>query len=109
MRTLKFIVDGQSITKDPNCDFSGLVPGTEEYLQAEFSFSSEWDGFVKAAAFCSMLGNEYPPQILTDGNVCVIPAEALKRRVFTVQIVGKRGESKLITNKEAVCQKAGET
>ena len=39
MRTLKFIVEGQIIKQDPNCDFSNLVPGTEGYLRAEFSFS----------------------------------------------------------------------
>lgn len=30
MRTLKFIVEGQAIKQDPNCDFSGLIPGTVE-------------------------------------------------------------------------------
>lgn len=28
MRTLSFIVDKQIIRKDPECDFSNLVPGT---------------------------------------------------------------------------------
>ena len=41
MRTLKFKVDGQIITKHPDCDFSNLVPGTEGYLRAEFIFSDE--------------------------------------------------------------------
>ena len=39
MRTLKFIVEGQIIKQDPSCDFTNLVPGTEGYLRAEFSFS----------------------------------------------------------------------
>ena len=39
MRTLKFVVDKQIIKQNPDCDFSGLVPGTDGYLQAEFSFS----------------------------------------------------------------------
>ena len=28
MKTLRFIVDNQTIRKDPYCDFSGLVPGS---------------------------------------------------------------------------------
>lgn len=108
MRTLKFIVDDQIIKQDPSCDFSGLVPGTERYLQAEFSFSSEWNGFTKVAAFYSVLGKEYPPQVLIDGKSCIIPAEALERRVFKIRVIGKKGESKIQTNKVEVRQKGGE-
>ena len=107
MRVLKFIVDKQIIKQDPNCDFSGLIPGTSEYLQAEFSFSSEWKEFTKVAAFYSILGKEYPPQILTDGKTCVIPKEALSKKAFKIRIIGKNGESRLTTNKIEVCQKGG--
>ena len=41
MRTLKFIVNGQIIKQDPKCDFSNLIPASEGYLVAEFSFSKE--------------------------------------------------------------------
>ena len=51
MRTLKFIVEDQIIRPDPNCDFSGLVPGTKGYLKAEFAFSKAWDEYVKVAGF----------------------------------------------------------
>lgn len=44
MRTLKFIITAQNVQKDPDCDFSGIVAGTEGYLQAEFLFSEEWAG-----------------------------------------------------------------
>jgi hypothetical protein len=107
MRTLKFIVDGQIIRQDPNCDFSGLVPGSEGYLQAQFSFSKEWVGCVKVAAFYSNMGKEYPPQVLTDGKTCTIPSEAIARRIFKVQIVGKKGGTKITTNKVAVVQNGG--
>ena len=46
MRTLKFIVKGQTIVLDPNCDTTSLVPGSSGYVQAEFDFSSEWEGDV---------------------------------------------------------------
>ena len=107
MRTLKFIVDNKIIKQDPKCDFSDLIPGTEKYLRAEFSFSPEWNGFKKVVAFWSALGKEYPPQVLSDGKSCIIPFEALKRRTFKVQVVGERGDLKLTTNKVAVSQNGG--
>lgn len=107
MRTLKFIVDDQIIRQDPQCDFSGLVPGTEGYLQAEFSFSSEWDGCVKVVSFESPFGAEYEPRVLEDGKTCVIPVEALKRRVFKMRVLGKRDTFRITTDKVEVCQNGG--
>lgn len=107
MRTLKFIVDNQIISPDPNCDFNNLVPGTERYLLAEFSFSSEWRGYTKVVSFWSMMGKEYAPQVLKDGKTCLIPADALKRRIFKVQVIGKKDNLKITTNKVAVRQNGG--
>lgn len=108
MRTLKFIVDDQIIKQDPNCDFTGLVPGSEGYLQAEFSFTPEWNNCAKAVTFWSIMGKEYPPKLLKDGATCMIPAEALKKRVFKVQVTGLRGDGySLTTNKVAVSQNGG--
>lgn len=108
MRVLKFVVHDQIIEKDPDCDFDNLVPGTEGYLRAEFSFSPEWDDCVKVAAFYSMMGTEYKPQLLKKGAYCVIPAEALKRQVFKVQVVGRGVRNKrLTTNRLAVSQDGG--
>jgi hypothetical protein len=107
LRTLKFIVDNQIIKPDPDCDFDGLVPGTEEYLKAEFSFSPEWVGYVKVASFRSMMGREYAPQELKDGKTCSIPAEALKRRAFKMRVVGKKGGLKILTNTVVVNQNGG--
>lgn len=107
MRTLKFIIDKQIIKQDPVCDFSNLIPGTEGYLQAEFSFSPEWKDCVKVAAFWSPFGREYPPQALKDGKTCMIPAEALNKRDFKVQVIGKKDGFKLSTNKVTVIQNGG--
>lgn len=107
MRTLKFIVEGQIIRQDPNCDFSNLVPGTEGYLRAEFSFSPEWKNCVKAASFWSAVGDEYPPQLLADGKSCLIPAEATQRYAFKIGVVGKSNNAKLTTNKVIVKQDGG--
>lgn len=107
VRTLKFIVDGQMIKPDPNCDFTGLVPGTEGYLQADFSFSPEWDGCIKVATFHSTMGKEYSPQVLIGGVSCMIPSEALKKRTFKVGVIGKNGGRKMTTNRLAVTQNGG--
>lgn len=108
MRTLRFIVDDQIIKRDPNCDFSNLVPGTEGYLQAEFVFSSEWNGCAKVAGFSnSFTGKEYPPQVLKDGKTCRIPFEATERGKFKVWVVGKKEGLKILTNKVEVIQDGG--
>lgn len=105
MRTLNFIVEGQTIRPDPDCDFSNLVPGTAGYLRAKFQFSSEWDRTTRVAAFYSNLGREYPPQKLDHTLSCVIPAEALQKSIFKVQVMGSKNDLKLQTNKVIVHQK----
>lgn len=100
MRTLKFIVEGPVLKPDPECDFSGLTPD----LQAEFTFSKEWESIPKVVAIYSRLGNEYQPQPLKDGKTCAIPAEALRKRIFKVQVLGKNG---LATNRLEIDQKGG--
>lgn len=106
MRKLKFIVENQIIKPDPSCDFSGLVPGTEDYLCLSFSFSREWSGYVKVASFWSVMGKEYEPQVLED-NSCIVPVEAAMKRSFKVKILGKKGDSKLTTNKITINQYGG--
>lgn len=106
-RKLKFIVDGQIIKPDPKCNFENLVPGTEEYLTAEFAFSDDWTGYKKVVAFFSIMGKEYEPQLLKNNRSCVIPKAALMRRAFKIQVVGKKGETKKITNKLEIKQNGG--
>ena len=108
MRTLKFIVKDQVLIQDPKCDFSGLIPGTEGYLQAEFSFSNDWNGYMKVAGFANVFtGKEYTPQALQDGKTCIIPAEALEKREFYIWVVGKKDGLKLKTNRLTVVQNGG--
>ena len=109
MRILKFIVEGQSDKPDPTCDFGNLTPGTENFIQAQFSFSPEWNNCVKVAAFYSMLGAEYKPQSIGPNGVCKIPVEATKRQRFKLQIIGlnQNDKSRLCTNKVTVEQNGG--
>jgi hypothetical protein len=110
LRVLKFIVNGQNIEPHPNCDFDTLTPGTEEYVRLYFTFSSEWNRCVKVVSFWSMLGNEYDPRILKDGISCTVPTEALSRRAFKFNIIGKRSDgSKITTEKFTIQQNGGST
>lgn len=104
MRTLKFIVRGRILELDPACDFTGLVPGPNQSIRAEFAFSKEWHSAAKVVAFYSRLGAEYPPRALNDGRSCMIPADALTKRRFKLRVFGTDG---LVTNKVTVLQEGG--
>lgn len=98
MRVLKFIVDGNSIEQDPSCDFSGLFPGAEKHVKMEFAFSPNWTDAVKVVAFWSILGTEYPPQVLDENDSCMVPEEALIRPVFKLQVLGSYKGNTFRTN-----------
>lgn len=105
MRVLKFIVDNTTIKPDPNCDFTGLFPGMNERVLAEFTFSPDWKSTVKVAAFWSILDKEYPPQVINTDGTCQIPTEALAKVAFKVQVLGKRISGATVqTNKLVVYQ-----
>lgn len=102
MRILKFIADGQRLTKDPSCDFSGIVRGSKNYLMAHFLLSSEWTGRVIAASFWK-LGKEYP--VILKGNACMIPDDVLTWEQFKVSLTGMdRNKSMITTTKVTVRQ-----
>lgn len=96
MRVLKFIARGQSLQKDPNCDFSGIIRGSKGYLIAEFSFDSSWRGCMIAASFWH-LGEEYAA--IVKDNRCLIPNEALEGFSVGVSVTGKRKGYLIKTNK----------
>lgn len=105
-RILSFNVDGQNITKDPTCDFTGLVPGTAGYVTAEFAFSKDWDDCIKVVGFKSG-GNEYDPKILKDGRSCMIDEEVLNRSMFYIYVVGKKRDFRIKTNDVLIKQDGG--
>lgn len=101
MRVLEFIVNDQILAKNPSCDFGNIVPGTEGYLQARFSFSPEWNNCILIARF--FRGNEEHACRIVD-NTCVIPPEVLKGRTFSVSVLGQRDNYRLTTNKILIVQ-----
>lgn len=101
MRTLAFNVDSQQLTKDPACDFSGLVAGTRNYLRAHFTFSHEWEDCILVASFWRG-EKEHATHII--GGVCDIPTEALVGATFRVSVTGQKGDYRITTNKVVVRQ-----
>ena len=108
MKTLKFIVDGYVIRPDPSCkDFEGLVPGGGD-VKLVLSFSNDWRGYSRVAAFYRAMGKEYDPRVLEDGAYCMVPAEALTKRVFKVRVFGRNNNSDaMCTNTLTVRQNGG--
>lgn len=107
MRILKFVVDGQNIIKDPSCDFDNLVPGTKGYLQAEFSFSSEWNGCVKFVEFMGANSKDVHAVLLVNGKAN-IPDHIAERSVFGLRVVGEnKAGFRLTTDKIIIRQKGG--
>ena len=86
MRHLYFNVSKDIIKKDETCDFSNLRNETEVMLH--FSFSEDWDGYVKVAGFTKGK-NEYAPKVLQGGTTCSLPFEALQGTFLRMRILGK--------------------
>lgn len=89
-RYLVFMVERQKIKKSKQCDFSGIVSGTEGYLNARFIFSNEWEGTNKIALF-KMLEEVKMVKVDRYGE-CEIPSEVLKTDSFKVGVIGERKE-----------------
>ena len=51
MRILKFIVEGQTLSKDPECDFSHIIKGSKDYLGCSFKLPADWRNIPLAATF----------------------------------------------------------
>lgn len=101
MRVLEFNVKAQHICKNPSCDFTNIVAGTKNYLQAHFTFSPEWQDCILVASFWRG-GKEYAA--LIQNGTCDIPQEVLGGRTFGVSVTGQRGSYILTTNRAIVRQ-----
>lgn len=102
MRILEFFVNGQRLKKQSNCDFSGLVAGSEGYLKAKFAFSSEWAGCKKAASF--WVGDQEHAVLLDQDDSCIIPAEAAACELFKVSVIGVKSDYKITSTQTKVRQ-----
>lgn len=100
-RTLIFDVIGQTLKKSDNCDFSGIISGTSDYLVARFNFSLEWYGCKIAASF--WIGKDEYAVPVKNGE-CVIPKEALTGTRFAVSLTGVNSKYRITTNAMSVFQ-----
>lgn len=100
MKVLGFDVNGTDISKNPKCDFDGLVRNSGN-LMARFNLSKEWSGYKVAVSFFK-LGEEYP-ELIRNGS-CIIPQKALSWKEFSVQVVGIKDGTIMKTNKLIIKQ-----
>lgn len=98
MKVLSFNIVEQTITRDPLCDFSGLVAGSRGYIHARFHFSADWAGCKKVAVFSG-----HPVPLVH--NSCEIPAEALTGTSVQVRVLGRRPGFAISTGTVAFPQK----
>lgn len=91
MRILEFDVNGQSLIKSKNCNFSGIVPGSDGYLKSHFTFSNDWAGTVKVAEFRTHASSE-PVSVPIINNECMVPADVTGGDRWYVKVIGKRGD-----------------
>lgn len=91
MRKLNFRVTGQKIEKAG--DFSNLVPGSCDYIQAEFEFDAEWSGMFKIAEFrrINLSDSECWP-VRISNNRCTVPAEVLSGNKWYINVIGQSRE-----------------
>lgn len=101
MRTLKFNVGQQTIKKSG--DFSNIVSGSSGYLKCQFSFDSEWNGFLKVAEFRKYLDSDvFPVPVIN--NACTVPDGVLDGSQWYVNVIGKSGNKQITTNKVLIRQ-----
>lgn len=102
-RTLVFNVEQQRLTRNRECDFSGIVAGSVGYLRAKFNFPIKgWHGCTKAASF--WIGDKEYAVLLDKDDSCTIPSAALVKDKFQVSVMGAKTGYKIETNKVKVKQ-----
>ncbi len=105
MRTLSFKVTGQALSKDAECDFSGIQARSSGYLVASFSFDNDWDELRKAAEFHKSRNDDKAYAVLLgDDNTCFVPDEVTDGKSFYIHVVGRNDKTRIETNKVRVRQ-----
>lgn len=88
MRTLKYIVEEQRLSKDPSCDFSNLVSGSSGYVNLEISaIGDSWSGCSKVVCFEAGGEKEF---IGVVNGLCDIPSQFGKRKSYKISVYGVR-------------------
>lgn len=91
--SVKFVVQGQNLyrfSKEPI-----LADKSVEFVELEFTFSSEWDGTDKTAQFIQ--GDKVYSQVLSE-NRCYLPQE-LNEGTFYLSVFGYKGSKRATARK----------
>lgn len=102
MKPLGFYVKGQKLSKKPSIVFSTLIAGSNNFYEATFDFSDEWDKLTKIVKFGYGSVEEYIPLIQ---NTCRIPERIMKLPTFYVSVIGVSDITQVATNSVVVKQK----
>lgn len=95
---LCFEINNQKLTEIPNKDF--LVNKTQNYLSLNFSFSSEWDGFLKYVILKDTKNNAY--LFHYNDEAIIVPSVVLKSKYFRVTCFGTNEDVRITTNEITV-------
>lgn len=104
METLRFLVKGQMIKKDPGCPFNKMVAGSSNYYIAEFDMDETWNGYSCVVRF--NVDGRFTYEPIKSGKA-TIPEEVLKHKKFAVSVIGKNGATILNTNESKLTQIGG--
>ena len=104
METLRFLVHGQMIKKDPGCPFNKMVAGSSNYYVAEFDMDGTWNGYSCVARF--NVDGRFTYEPIKSGKA-TIPKEVLKHKKFAISVIGKNGPTILNTNESKLTQIGG--
>lgn len=103
MRLLEFKVSGQSLQRQPECDFSHIVANSVGYLRFKFHFDDDWNGCKKVVVFYKD-DKEYAV-LLDENDSCDIPTEISKEKRIRFALVGGREDGyRINTNKLGIKQ-----
>ncbi|MDD6483512.1 MAG: hypothetical protein PUF72_02930 [Clostridiales bacterium] len=72
-----------------------VVSDSVNYLEAQFFFSDDWDGFEKTAVFT---GADSAYTALLNGGGCIVPHEIITAGRFSVSVFGIRDDVRITTD-----------
>lgn len=103
MRELKFNVKGQTLEKDPNCDFDGLIMGSNNYICLVFNFSDEWKEARRAIEFTAGNMNKF----YEIDSAVILPEEITVKPYFKITLHAVSGDTQFKTNSVLIRQERG--
>lgn len=106
MRTLKFILDGQKLKKDPSCDFTGLICGTMNYVKLSFDVSGDWNKCFIIVSFLDENDHEIDASELKNFE-CLVPNTTSSYKKYKIRLIGcdRTGNCKIISSMQEIRQK----